>query len=77
MEKEFFKWEDWDQVDTLALIFYGCTLIKQIGEYPPGYEADSITVDYERGCISIYNDDTNTRKKYKLNLSIGDEFIKD
>ena len=78
MEKEFFKWEGWDPVDTLVLSFYNCTLIKQIGKFPPGFQASVITMDYEKGRISIYlEDDLGTEVSYKLNLSIGDEITKD
>lgn len=73
MEKEFFKWEDWDLFDTLVLCFYNCTLLKKIGRFQPGMQVDSITMDYAQGRISIYNVDTDTEYTYKLNLSIEDE----
>lgn len=73
MEKEFFKWEDWDQFDTLVLCFYNCTLLKQIGIFQPGMHVDSITMDYSQGSISIYQKDSDTEYTYQLNLSVGDE----
>lgn len=73
MEKEFFKWEEWDQFDTLVLCFYNCTLLKQIGIFPPGTYIDNITMDYAKGYIFIHNADTDTEYTYQLNLSIGDE----
>lgn len=75
MEKEFFEYEDWDPLDTLVLCFYNCILLKQIGIFPPGTYVASITMDYEKGYISIYKniEDSDTEYKYKLKLSIGDE----
>ncbi len=73
MEKEFFKWEDWDQMDTLVLCFYNCTILKTIGIFQPGMHVDSITMDYAEGRISVYVESLDTEYTYQLNLSIGDE----
>lgn len=77
MEKEFFKWEDWDLFDTLVLCFYNCTLLKKIGIFQPGMHVDSITMDYAQGIVSIFVEDLDTTYSYKLNLSIGDEIRRD
>lgn len=78
MEKELFKWKDWDLMDTLVISFYDCTLIKQIGKFPPGSWFSVITMDYSEGKISLYlEDDLGTSILYKLNLSIGDELTED
>lgn len=77
MEKEFFKWEDWDQIDTLVLGFNNCTILKEIGIFQPGMHVDYITMDYSEGRISIYSEDLDTEYSYQLNLSIGDEIARD
>lgn len=77
MEKELFEWKEWDPMDTLVLCFYNCTLIKQIGKFPPGFQTSAITMDYEEGKISIYLEDSDTTVSYKLNLGIGDEITGD
>ncbi len=71
MEKTLFNWEDWDLLDTMAFIFYECTLKVPIGSFPVGYYAGSILVDYEKGILVIF-DNEDKEYKFSLNLQIGE-----
>jgi hypothetical protein len=70
MEREFFTWENWDQLDTACLAFYDCTLIKDIGSHKVGEQFKVIDVDFQRGKLSLVSQKGDVIDEYNLGLVI-------
>lgn len=58
MEKDLFEWIDWDMNETMCFQFYNCTLKVPLFGLPVGTTVETIVLDYEKGTIEGYNDDT-------------------
>jgi hypothetical protein len=67
MEKEWFDWESWDELDTVCSLFINCTLKRDIGPFKTGKKFDCITVDYSQGFLGIQE------MRFQLTLVIGAE----
>ena len=68
MERKLFDWEDYDILDTLVIHFYNCKLKKDIVEFKAGSEIDYITLDYDKGLITLQDGDEICT--YELSLQI-------
>lgn len=70
MEREFFTWNGWDQLDTMCFVFYDCTLIKDIGTHKVGEQFKVIDVDFEKGKLTLLSKSGETIDEYNLGLVI-------
>lgn len=68
MERKLFDWEDYDILDTLVIHFYNCKLKKDIVVFKAGSEIDCITLDYDKGLITLQDGDEICT--YELSLQI-------
>lgn len=71
MEKEFFDFEDWDELDIAICQYYNCRLNKDINQFNKGSEFEMITMDYSRGIITLYKEGDKSYT-FPLILSIGE-----
>lgn len=54
MEKQFFDWDYWDQIDALDFNFGNITLKVPIGSYPAGTKFEGANVSYSNGTIEFW-----------------------
>lgn len=54
MEKKLFTHGEWDQVSSMEFSFYGCKLIRPVGEFPAGSRFQVISVDYDTGKMQFW-----------------------
>ena len=53
MERKLFTWKNWDMWDDRVLEYLDVTLVKQIGNFPPGTHFDRALLDYEHGVLQL------------------------
>lgn len=70
VEKKLFEWEYWDQFDTMCMVFYSCTLIKDIGKYKKGDHIDCIDMDYKNGKMLFWNNLEDDKPEYAFNIEL-------
>jgi hypothetical protein len=70
MEKEYFTWESWDG-DHNFMQFYGCELLRPMGDFADGSRFEFIIVNYEEGWIEFPGD-----FRYKATIKIGEKILK-
>lgn len=59
MEAKFFKWEYWNDVDTMTFIFNPAKFLVDFGVFRKGDEYDWVEMDYEKGLMKAgMNDDS-------------------
>ncbi len=74
MEKQLFSWEEFEDVNSACFNFYNCILKEDIGEYKEGESFDIINVDFEKGRIELYNNESgDIEAQFELKLEIGDK----
>lgn len=72
MEKQWFEWREWDQLDAFIVLFMDCTLIADVGPYKAGQMFDSITMNYEDGTIQFRKTDSETDyEDFHFSLVLG------
>ena len=69
METQLFNLTEWDQIDPMMFMFYGCTFNTDVGKYKKGDTASSILMDYSQGIIQIF-DESDDYVEYKLSFLI-------
>lgn len=69
MEREFFDWDNWDELDVTALQFYNCVMKKDVGPIKSGDKINCIAVDFQHGYMIFYNED-GTKELHKESISI-------
>ena len=62
MEKEWFDWEEWEQVDNFILQFLNCTIKKPFGPYNVGDKVAVICIAFDSGVIECYNNTENSEE---------------
>ena len=75
MEKQLFTWEDWDQCTDLFLSFINCVFVKDVGKYKAGDKVELIDMDFEKGCMYVYESANNINTpdvSYKLELQVNE-----
>jgi hypothetical protein len=55
MEKALFDWDGFDQIDTFVFLFMDCVPKVQLGPFVAGQMVNSISIDFEKGEIHIYD----------------------
>lgn len=74
IERHLFDWDEWDQVGTIDIQFYGCTLTAPIGEFPIGTKFDMIVISYETSSIQLFVDvESDKYYEYELRLAVGEK----
>lgn len=68
MEERLFDWEEYDIIDTLIMQFYNCKLKEDIIEFKAGTEIDCITLDYDRGLITLQDKDKICTYNIKITI---------
>ena len=67
MEKEYFDWDGWDQMEIMDFLFYNVKFVKDLGCFKKGEEFGSLILSYEKGIIEAYNkDETEVVKSQKF-----------
>lgn len=56
MEQQLFTWENWDDIDTLAVMYYNVMLKVAIGPFKPGAQLESVYLDYDKSIIQVWKD---------------------
>lgn len=56
MDSQLFKWEGWDQHDTMCFGFSKIKLLVDIGNHKVGDELPYANIDYEKGVLELYTD---------------------
>ena len=69
MEKQWFDWEDWDQIDMMVFGFHNCVLKTQIGPFYMGMVIPYVEINYEEGKIVLYNIDGEIMFEAKMKAS--------
>ena len=70
MEKQLFKWDGWDEADTMTFIYYNVETIVDLPGIPVGSKFSSATVCYEQGVVELYDDNDTITHKFYLNLAV-------
>lgn len=75
METKLFSWDGWDEVDCMAIMFYNCVLKVQIGNYPVGYTLPCISIDFNKGELSTWEDieGKEIMHTFEISLTLGNE----
>ena len=69
MEKQIFEYEGYDLVDDMCSIFYDCKLKIDFSSYKVGDEFSTISVDFEKGIMELY-EDNEILSSHELLLSV-------
>lgn len=56
MEREYFDYEEYDQLGDTLFVFMDCVLKKAIGKHKIGEKLDQIAIDYFTGDVQIWKD---------------------
>lgn len=75
MERELFDWENWDSLDTAAMMFYNATLKRDIGPHKVGDKFPSIELDFDYGFVRLYDNNDQILGKYRISLTVGEEIV--
>ena len=67
MHSELFKSTGWDDVDIFIFQYYDVELLTPIGNFSMGSKFEVATIDYEHGCLTLWNSETES---YKYNLKL-------
>lgn len=70
MEKDLFKWQGWDELDTVSSIFYNIELVVPIGQHKPGELFKSACINYSTGALDLYKDESDQHESYYLKLVV-------
>lgn len=74
IEWDLFRWEGWDEVDTGSLMFYKCTLLQPIGDFPAGTVIPHIIMDCQRSYLCLSPDSKEETDVYfAISLNIGEK----
>jgi hypothetical protein len=76
IEEDWFTWESWDQIETMALAFYGCVLKKDIGQYKSGTKVTLIELLFDNSLLNIWAEDPNAATPsacFRIGLTIVEE----
>lgn len=74
IEREYFTWEGWDEMDTSCLYFYNCELIRDIADIPKGTKVPGIHCDHQKSLMQIHLDeDCKDYRVFKISYQIGEE----
>lgn len=77
MEKQWFEWEEWDQLDPFLVQFLDCTLIADVGPYKAGQKFSIIIMNYEDGTIQFRKTDSETDyEDFHFSLVLGNKIEK-
>lgn len=71
MIEEYFDFEDLEDIDFMIFGFYGCTLLRDIGEFKKGSYLSMITLDFDSGIIRLIDKEDN-EVEYFINLSFSE-----
>jgi len=69
MEREFFSWSEWEELDTFDCAFYGCKMNKDFGPLKKGKVYSCINMLFSTGvCQAFVSDDTNEYIEFEFGL---------
>lgn len=71
MEQRFFKWNGWDQHDTMTFSFTNVELVAPMGDFPVGTKFDSAFVDYEKGIIEFFDYSDNVAASFDMIVTVA------
>lgn len=70
MEKELFDWSAYDELDTLVMGFYDCTLKQELGGFPPGHKFSMIELNFRDGALSLFENEDDSPINLQLELKV-------
>lgn len=70
MEKQFFTYDSWNEIEPGKMSFVCCTLVQEIGNWKAGEVVPAIMMDYDNGLMVFYNDAGDELRKFELKLEI-------
>lgn len=73
IESSIFMYKDWDVAggDYGDIIFYECTLIRNVGQFKKGTIIPSITIIYSKSVMEFYPNENDFEKRIKFNISLN------
>jgi len=71
VEKLFFDWENWEEIEAGVNQYLDCVLTAPIGKHGPKEHFDCIIVNFQSGVMTLQRN--NVEWSYKLILQVGDE----
>lgn len=63
-----FTWEGWDPVEMLEILLYGVQFTADFGIFKSGERLSSLTVDYDGGRITEFDDDGNILRQQRFKV---------
>jgi hypothetical protein len=64
------NWDNWDQLDTIALQFYNGTLVIDVGDVKAGTKIECCVIDFEKGIVEIVDNQGDNLSKMSIKLSL-------
>lgn len=71
MEEQLFKWDGWDQYDTMCFGFYDVETKVRLGPVPPGSHFASASIDYTTGVMELFEgDEIDPSYRFQLSFTV-------
>jgi len=68
LENRLFTWEEWENFDTLVILFHYVKFIEDFGIFKKGEKFYEVFVNYNSGNIFAYNNKRILEKRQLFNL---------
>lgn len=68
MEKKWFTWEEWDELDTMVFSFTNVRLIIPIGEFCTGMVFPLANINFEDGTLEFFDTSGDSIKKFTMEV---------
>ena len=70
IEKQLFDWKEWDDLDTIDMVFYDVTLKAKIGKFEAGTKFDSVALILSKSTIELYEKGSSIPHTFDLKLTV-------
>lgn len=70
MEKQLFTWRQWDDIGNMLFVYYGITLVVDIGNHKAGENFPEADLNYGSGELTLFKDQAEKGETFKLKLVV-------
>ena len=68
-----FEYKEWDNSswDYCDIVFYDCTLVRNVGQFKKGGKIPKIVITYSKSVMDFYFDENDYDKYVRFNISLN------